>query len=81
MAQKLRCVQPYRNGARGLVYEVGQEFTPSAQLRHFLLADAPGCFELVKEPVPEPEPAPVDRKALHKPPAHRAMVGGDVTQK
>lgn len=66
MAQKLRCVQEYRNGARGLHYEPGQEFVATPQLRLFLLADAPGCFEVVKA-------AAVEVKAFDQPPMHRAM--------
>ena len=50
MAEKLRCVLGYRNDAQGLVYEAGQVFEAEPQLRMFLMSDAPGCFEVVREP-------------------------------
>jgi hypothetical protein len=40
---KLRCVLPYRNDARGLIYSVGQVIDDPAVIV-YLLTDAPGCF-------------------------------------
>jgi hypothetical protein len=66
---RLRCVRGYVNGPRGLVFQVGEEFEPSPQLRLFLLADAPGCFEVVEAA------SAVDRmaKALDEPSANKAI--------
>jgi hypothetical protein len=66
---KLRCIAPYKNGPMGLAYQVGDEFEPSPQLRLFLLADAPGCFEVVKAASTVEDRA----KALDEPPADKAI--------
>ena len=62
MAGKLKCLQRYVNAPRGLVFEEGQIFDTNYALRHFLLTDAPGCFELY-----EPE------KAIKSPPRDKAV--------
>jgi hypothetical protein len=54
---RLRCIREYVNGPRGLVFQVGEELEPSPQLRLFLLADAPGCFEVVEVKAPDAPPA------------------------
>ncbi len=55
--KRLRCVSTYRHEARGreLYFAPGQVIEPDPGLCAFLLADAPGCFEVV----PDPEPAEV----------------------
>jgi hypothetical protein len=62
---KMRCVAPYANGPRGLVFHVGKEFEATPQLRLFLLADGANCFEDVPD-------AP-SVKALDEPPADKAV--------
>ena len=45
---KLRCVLTYANGPLNLAYEVGTVFDADDAQATYLLADAPGCFEVVK---------------------------------
>jgi hypothetical protein len=63
---KLRCILPYTNGPQGLVFKPGDEFEPVPSLRLFLLADAPGCFEVVKA-----MDAPPADKAVRQPKAQK----------
>lgn len=60
----LRCVKPYRNGPRSLVYEAGQEFEVDEELQQFLFSDAPGCFE---EATVKAVKAPTRDKAVRSP--------------
>jgi len=59
---KLKCIAPYRNDVRGVIYRVGDVFEVTAEMKRFLLADAPGCFEEA-----------VEKKALDVPPANKMM--------
>ncbi len=59
---KLRCIAPYRNDVRGVIYRVGDVFEVTAKMKRFLLADAPGCFEEV-----------IEGKAPDAPPANKMM--------
>lgn len=61
MAQKLKCVGRYRNDPRNVVYQVGEVFEASDEDAAYLLADAPGCFEVVVE------------KAVRKPARDKAV--------
>lgn len=45
---KLKCILPYRNDPRGWLYKPGTVFDATEADAKFLLADAPGCFEVVK---------------------------------
>ena len=63
----LRCVKPYRNDARGLVYEVGQEFEGDEVLTSYLLTDAPACFEEFDKPKVKAIKAPAKDKAVKAP--------------
>jgi hypothetical protein len=63
MAGKLKCLQRYVNAPRGLVFEEGQIFDTNYALRHFLLIDAPGCFE----------PYESEEKAIKTPPRDKAV--------
>lgn len=68
---KLRCTGNYINGPRNLVYRKGEVFDASPDLRAFLLADAPGCFEELEEPSETAEKgldAPPMDKAIKSPP-------------
>lgn len=67
---KLRCTSNYRNEPRGLAFEAGQVFDAEPQLRLFLMADAPGCFEPAPE---EPEPEPPVARAVRKPARHKMV--------
>ena len=64
---RLRCVGRYVNGARGLVYVVGDVFDATPEQAAFLLADAPGCFE----------PVQPESKAINAPPADKAIKAPD----
>ena len=67
---RLRCVGRYVNGARGLVYVVGDVFDATPEQAAFLLADAPDCFE----------PAEPESKAINAPPADKAIKSPDKTK-
>lgn len=61
---KMRCLVRYENLPRHMVLAAGTVFEATAEMRTFLLADAPGCFEDVVEEV----------KALDEPPANKAIL-------
>ena len=63
---RLRCVGRYANTARGLVYNVGDEFDADPALLAYLTADAPDCFEPVAPQGKQLAAPPMD-KALKAP--------------
>lgn len=64
MAEKLKVVSEYIG--RGMHFPAGQILEPDDDLYLFLMADAPGCFEQVKEIV-----APPVDKMVHAPKAKK----------
>lgn len=69
MGKKLRANADYENGPRKLHYRRGEEFEASDDLMLFLMADAPGCFEVVTPLAPVEPPA----KALDAPPNDKML--------
>lgn len=67
---KLRVISRYV--CRDVVHEVGHEWFPSEAEMRFLMADAPGCFEIV-QPKP-PAPAEPEVRAPERPPRNRAIL-------
>jgi len=67
---KLKVVQPYR--CRDVVYAVGAVLDLSDEETRWLMADAPGCFEVV----PKRKPRKAKPKELDKPPADKAVKRG-----
>jgi len=61
---ELKCVQPYKNDARGLAYQVG-DVERDPRLVQFLRTDSPGSFEVV-----EGKPT---RKAVRRPAKNKAV--------
>lgn len=59
---KLYVTSRYTNGARGLVFQEGQEIDVAESLADFLLGDSPGSFSRSKP-----------KKASSKPPADKAV--------
>lgn len=75
MAQKVRCLENYHTERPGLYFDAGQVYEMDPEKAAWLMRDAPGCFELVREPEPEPEPKPrTRRKSVKKPPQNKAVL-------
>ena len=60
----VRCLKNYRS--RDVVYEAGKVYLIEQAEFGYLDADAPGCFEIAPEMIPEP-------KALDEPPIDKMV--------
>lgn len=61
MAKKLRAKEEYVMPSRNLHYKRGEVFEPTDDVYLFLMADAPGVFEVVAGPVKAIDAPPVDK--------------------
>lgn len=66
MTKKLIAKHEYTNGPRGLHYRAGETFAATDAEYLFLMADAPGCFEVYVEPEPT-------AKAIDAPPVDKML--------
>lgn len=63
----MRCIAQYVNDARGLRFQPGQVFDADPALAVFLMADAPGCFEMAEAaPAGKAPKRPAADKAVHE---------------
>ena len=67
---QLRVLHRYANNREA--YEKHQEFEADDEHAKWLLADAPGCFEVI-EPKPDADSPAPRRKRLRKPPENKAV--------
>lgn len=59
---KMRCLNRYENLPHHMTFAAGTVFEATPEVRQYLMADAPGCFEDVE-----------DVKALDEPPRDKAI--------
>lgn len=71
MDKKLIATSEYTNGPRGLHYVPGDVIEPTDAEYLFLMADAPGCFEIAPEPTVKAVDAPPADKMLRQPKAKK----------
>lgn len=68
----LKCIGRYRNDRLGVAYVAGEIFDVDESRATYLLADAPGCFEVVPEVLTE--------KAIEKPAKNKMVTSAAETK-